>query len=198
MKITAIKRQVKRAGRYSVFVDGRFGFGLSESALLESKIAVGQEIDQSQLWDFKKLSDNDKAYGNALRYVAMRPRSSWELANYFRRKKIDEQTSALITKRLQDLSMLDDLKFARNWMASRRQLKTISIRRLKLELKQKRISPEIIDQILAEDDSDERAVLRQLIAKKRARYPDNLKLMQYLARQGFSYDDIKSAFSEEN
>ena len=197
MKITAIKKQIKRPGRYSVFVDGRFGFGLSESALLESKIAVGERIDQPQLRDFKKLSDNDKAYGNALRYVVMRPRSSWELADYFRRKKIDAPTATFITKRLEDLSMLDDLKFAHSWVASRRQLKSMSIRRLKLELQQKRVSPEIIDQVLADDETDEHEVLRQLIAKKRARYPDKFKLMQYLARQGFGYDDIKSALRGE-
>lgn len=197
MKITAIKKQVKRVGRYSVFVDGRFGFGLSESALLESGIAVGQEIDQAQLRTFKKLSADDKAYSNALRYVALRPRSTWELQDYFRRKNIDEQTAQFITTRLHGLGMLGDLKFARSWVANRRQLKSISVRRLRMELKQKRISQETIDQVLAEDETDEREVLRALIAKKRARYPENLKLMQYLARQGFSYDDIKSALQED-
>lgn len=50
---------------------------------------------------------------------------------------------------------------------------------------------------LAEDETDERQVLRELIAKKRktSRYQDD-QLIAYLARQGFAYDDIKAAISD--
>jgi SOS response regulatory protein OraA/RecX len=61
-----------------------------------------------------------------------------------------------------------------------------------LELQQKHVSSDVINQVLAEDETDERASLRELVAKKQARYPDRQKFMQYLARQGFSFDDIKS------
>jgi SOS response regulatory protein OraA/RecX len=55
------------------------------------------------------------------------------------------------------------------------------------------VPPEIITQVLADEPVDEQQALRQLIDKKRGRYPDRQKLMQYLARQGFSYDAITSA-----
>jgi len=52
--------------------------------------------------------------------------------------------------------------------------------------------------VLEEDETDERQVLRELIERKRrqAKYQDNIKLMQYLSRQGFSYGDIKSALED--
>jgi regulatory protein len=196
MKVTAIKQQVKRADRYSIFVDGKYAFSLSESGLIESKLASGQELDNTELKKLKKTAGLDKAYNNSLRYVAMRPRSEWELQDYFRRKGIDEEAGDQITKRLRSTGLLDDLTFARSWVANRRLLKSTSKRRLRLELKTKRIDEVIIDQVLAEDETDERQTLRELIEKKRARYPDRLKLMQYLARQGFAYDDIKSALDE--
>jgi len=192
MIITAIKQQVKRADRYSVFVDGKYAFSLSESALLDMRLNSGMELDAAQLEGYKKASGDDKAYGNALRYVAMRPRSIWELQTYLRRKQVEEPVADGIIERLTRVGLVDDVAFARAWVTNRRLLKATSIRKLKLELKQKRVSESIIDQVLREDETDERDSLRQLIAKKRARYPDNLKLMQYLARQGFSYDDIKS------
>jgi SOS response regulatory protein OraA/RecX len=65
-----------------------------------------------------------------------------------------------------------------------------------MELRAKRISDDIISQILSEDETDERETLKTLIAKKRSRYPDDQKLMQYLARQGFEYDEIKAAMQE--
>ncbi|HSX17401.1 MAG TPA: RecX family transcriptional regulator [Patescibacteria group bacterium] len=196
MKITAIKQQVKRKDRYSVFVEGKYSFSLSESGLIESRLASGQELTDSELRNLKQLAGLDKAYGNALRYVAMRPRSEWELRDYFRRKGVDEEAAAQIADRLRPIGLLDDLAFARAWAANRRLLKSISKRRLRMELQQKHVDTAIIDQVLSEDETDERSALRELVEKKQARYPDRQKFMQYLARQGFGYDDIKSVLDE--
>lgn len=197
MKITAIKQQVKRTDRYSVFVDEKYAFSLSESGLIESGLASGQEITDAELQELKKAAGLDKAYGNALRYVAMRPRSEWEVTDYFRRKGIDLDAGQQIIARLRGVGLLDDAAFARAWVANRRLLKSTSKRRLHLELRQKHVSDVIIDQVLAEDETSERDTLRELIAKKQARYPDRQKFMQYLARQGFNFDDIKTALDEE-
>jgi len=196
MKITAIKQQVKRADRYSVYVEGKYAFSLSEGALIEQKLASGQELDAAQLDALKHTAGMDKAYGNALRYVAMRQRSEWELTQYFRRKGIDEGAGQQIMERLRAIGFVDDLAFAQAWVNNRRTLKATSKRRLIQELKQKHVDESSIQQALEEDETDERDTLRQLVERKRqiARYRDDpLKLMQYLARQGFNYDDIKSA-----
>jgi regulatory protein len=198
MKITAIKQQVKRTDRYSIFVDGTYAFSLSESGLIESRLASGQELDAAELKRLKKAAGVDKAYGQALRYVAIRPRSEWEIETYLQRKAVDTAAAREIIQRLQGLDLLNDLAFARSWVANRRILKSVSKRRLSLELRQKRVPSDVIDQALREDPADERQALRDLIEKKRARYPDQQKLMQYLARQGFRYDDIKNALRAED
>lgn len=198
MKITAIKQQVKRPDRYSIYVDDKFAFGLSEAALLESRLASGQEIDEYRLKELTSTASTDKAYGNALRYVVMRPRSMWEMQTYLRRKKLDEPVLEEIIRKLENLNLLSDRAFAESWVANRRLLKATSKRRLRLELQQKRVPEKIIDDVLLEDETDERSVLQELIAKKRTKYPDNVKLMQYLARQGFGYDDIKAALAQSS
>jgi regulatory protein len=197
MKITSIKQQVKRTDRYSIFVDGKYAFSLSETGLLNSHLASGQELTAAELKQLKQTAGLDKAYGQALRYVAIRPRSEWEVEMYLVRKQLDPPAIQDIIERLRGLHLLHDLDFARSWVANRRALKSVSKRRLVLELRQKHLNSEIIDQALQEDVVDERQALRELIDKKRARYPDRQKLMQYLARQGFSYDDIKSTLSED-
>jgi len=197
VKITSIKQQVKRADRYSIFVDGKYSFSLSESALLAQRLASGQEFDEKELAELKKASGDDKAYGNALRYVAMRPRSVWEIETYLRRKDVEEPVAAEIIKRLQAVGLLDDVAFGRAWVANRRLLKSTSKRKLQLELRQKHLSSAVIDQVLQEDETDERDTLRDLVEKKRGRYPDKQKFMQYLARQGFGYDDIKTVLNED-
>ncbi|HJP96613.1 MAG TPA: RecX family transcriptional regulator [Candidatus Saccharimonadales bacterium] len=198
MKITQIKQQVKRPDRYSIYVDNKFAFGLSEAGLLSSGLASGQEISKEQFDTLKSDAATDKAYGNALRYVAMRPRSVWELQQYFMRKKVDEPVAKEIIDRLRAVDLLDDRKFAEAWVMNRRLLKPTSRRKLQLELRQKHVAGSIIDAVLAAEaevatEAPDRTALAEIIAKKQARYPDQIKFMQYLARQGFGYDDIKRA-----
>jgi regulatory protein len=128
----------------------------------------------------------------------MRPRSAWELNDYLRRKNTEEPVAKKIIAKLTKLDLVNDVSFARSWVENRRLLKPVSKRRLQKELKQKRVDETIIEEALREDETDERDVLRDLIARKRkqSKYQDELKLMQYLARQGFSYTDIKSALSD--
>lgn len=199
MKITAIRQQVKRSDRYSVYVDEKYAFSLSKAGLIESRLASGKELDASQLAELKKAAGIDKAYGNALRYVAMRPHSEWELAMYFKRKAVDDDVAKLIAERLRGVGLLDDRAFARSWVTSRRLLKATSKRKLVAELKQKHVAESIITEALTEDDTDERQTLRDLVERKRqqTRYrTEPLKLMQYLARQGYQYDDIKAVLGE--
>ncbi len=198
MKITAIKQQVKQQGRYSIFVEGKYSFSLSEAALLDSKLASGQELTEVQVREFKQLSVDDKLYNRALRYAAMRPRSNWEIESYLQRKKADPLLAQQIVNKLSKIGLLEDTAFARSWIASRRLLKPVSRRRLIQELRQKRVPDEVTEAALAEDETDELATLRELIERKRkqSKYQDNLKLMQFLARQGFNYDDIKTVLSE--
>jgi regulatory protein len=199
MKITAIKQQERLKGRYSVFVDEKYTFSLSEGALLDQKLHIGQELTKEQVSSYKKLSADDKAYGLTLAYVARRMRSQWELTDYFKRKGYAEELGAEIMEKLERLGFVDDEAFARSWVENRRLLKPISKRRLSQELRQKRITDEIIDQVLAEDETDELDTLRGLVVRKRrqTKYQDNLKLMQYLAGQGFNYGDIKAVLESE-
>ena len=197
MKITGIEQQVKTRGRYSVFVDNKFEFGLSELALINSGIKVGQDVSAKDLEKFKQESSLDKMYGRLLDLLARRPRSEWELRDYLNRKKVDSSDIDELLNRLSNSGYVNDEDFAKRWIESRRLLKSTSKRKLTMELRQKRISDEIITKALSLDETDEQEVLKELIAKKRTqtRYQDDKKLTQYLIRQGFSYSDIKQIFS---
>lgn len=199
MKITAIRQQVKLKDRYSIYVDESYSFSLSESALLRSGLMLGAELDAEKLSAMQQLSRDDKAYGRVVRYIALRPRSTWEVQDYMRRKDIDEMSQQTILERLKSYGLLDDEAFARSWVESRRLLKPISVRKLQIELQQKHIPREIIDIVLRDDRAvtDEREVLRDVVRRRARRYPDKTKFMQYLARQGFQYEDIKTVLDEE-
>jgi regulatory protein len=198
MKITAIRPQQKIRNRYSIYCDGHYSFAVGESMLLEQGLVAGQELTEAELKKFKQLSSDDNSFNNALRYAAIRNHSQWEMEQYLKRKNVSEHQSSVIIAKLGDLGFLDDRNFARSWIDNRRLLKTVSKRRLEQELRQKHLSEEIIKEALQQDPTEELIVLKSLIAKKRQQssYQDKTRLMGYLSRQGFSYEDIKLAMSE--
>lgn len=205
MRITAIKAQVKNTERVSVYLDGKYSFSLSQNQLLEFKIHSGMELSEQELEDLKKASDYGKLLERTMNYVMIRPRSIREVRDYLWRKKADPEMADKIVTKLESRGYLGDASFARSWVRARQLTKPVSKRRLTAELIQKGVTSDLIQQALGGDDEsedayDETEALRTIIIKKRkqARYQDEQKLMQYLARQGFGYDLIKSTLAEIN
>lgn len=199
MKITGIKTQVKRAGRYSIFVDEKYSFSLSDTALLDTKITIGQEVTEKQIREYKQLSDDDKIYGRALQYIAIRARSEWELRTYLERKNASPPLVDVILSKLSDMGYINDRKFAESFVSDRRLLRPTSRRKLTLELRKKYIASDIITDVVGSEPEVEQSALASIVERKRrqTRYQDDKKLMQYLAGQGFGYSDIKAALRVE-
>ena len=201
MKITSIKAQVKRAGRYSIFIDEKYAFSLSDTALLDSKLTAGQELSPEQVKSLKQASADDKLYSQALRYAALRPRSQWEIEFYLQRKGASPTLAATILNKLSIVQMVDDSKFATAFVNDRRLLRPASRRKIIMELRKKHVADEIIQAAVGNEPQDEATALSTMVERKRrqAKYrDDSLKLMQYLARQGFSYGDIKTALQDQD
>lgn len=193
MKITAIKQQQKRTDRFSIFVDDKYAFSFTGSELLEQKLAVGDELDASEVKKLKKLAADDKIYHATLNYIAIRPRSRWEIEAYLARKQASPELVISIIKKLEKLDLINDEIFARIWIENRKLLNPRSHRKLVSELRAKRVPDETIAKVLQKDAEEEREILRILVERKRhqSKYKDDLRLTQYLSRQGFSYSDIK-------
>lgn len=141
----------------------------------------------------------------------MRPHSSKEVRDYLYRKTRDSrmktgeikkgvapEITERVHERLVEKGYIDDEKFTRYWVENRNLTKGASRRKLQAELRAKGVESGIIDRFLAESDRSDEGELAKIITKKRSRYPDDQKFMQYLARQGFSYDDIKGALTSDD
>lgn len=211
MKITAVTAQQKDKNRVNVMVDGKYRFSLDIFQFAELGIKIGKEYTDDELIELETESQFGKMYARALEYCLMRPHSSREVRDYLYRKtratkvrnrktgELKERlgVSVSITTRVYDQLVgkgyIDDEKFARYWVENRSMTKGSSRRKLQSELQAKGVDRTIIERYLAETERSDKSELQKVIDKKRRRYPDDQKFMQYLARQGFSYDDIKSA-----
>lgn len=111
---------------------------------------------------------------------------------------VSEENAERTFNRLVKYGYVSDEKFARWWVENRNQKKGTSLRKLRAELRSKGIETGIIEMVLGESERNDSDELQKIIAKKRSRYDDEQKFMQYLARQGFSYDAIKSALQSDD
>ena len=69
--------------------------------------------------------------------------------------------------------------------------KGVSERRLRMELVKKGIGGEVVEKALRGSGRNDEEEIRKIITKKRTRYDDE-KLIQYLCRQGFSYELVQN------
>jgi len=206
MKITGLTTQQKDKNRINVMVDGKYRFSLDLSQVSELGIRVGREYEEDELVSLEVESQFGKAYTRALEYCFSRPHSAKEIRDYLYRKTrnsrtkdgsvkqgIPEEITRRVYDRLVERGYVDDEKFARYWVENRNLTKGTSRRKLEAELRSKGVASELIAALLAESPRNDSEELQKIIAKKRKRYPDDRKFVAYLARQGFSFDLIKSA-----
>lgn len=196
MKITAIKAQIKSDNRVSIFVDGKYSFGLTLDQLLEQKLKKGHELDQHDVQNLKKLSDEGKLKQRTLEWVLGRPPSTKEFKDYLYQKKADKDLIEAWVVEFTDKKYLDDKAFA-VWFAENRRRKNKSDRAIKSELYSKGITSVTIQSVVTELDNDEdeseKEALKAIVNKltDRPRYQDEQKLKSYLISKGFSYTYIK-------
>jgi regulatory protein len=195
MKITAISPQQRNQQRVNISVDGKYSFSLDIFQVGELDIRIGKEYTEAELTALQEESEFGKAYGRAIELIARRPRSEREMEQYARKKLWSPELAERVISRLKDRAYLSDESFARFWVGARVAGKPISRRKLVAELRAKGVASDIIEKAMAGGEHDELEDLKAIIEKRRHRYDDEQKLLAYLARQGFSYEDIKRALS---
>ena len=203
--------QVRDKNRVNVSVDGKYRFSLDVFQVGQIGLKVGREYDESELLVLETESKFGKLYGRALEYCLIRPRSQREVGDYLYRKTrpvrdktgelkpgVAPEIAARVKERLIEKGYINDQKFAHFWVENRSLTKGASRRKLLSELRAKGVENSIIEQTVSETDRNDNSEIQKIITKKRNRYPDDKKLMMYLARLGFGYDDIKKALHDDS
>ena len=213
--ITDIKQAVKNQNRANIFVNGKYRFSLDIFQLTQLNVKIGSKFTKTEIENLEQQSEFGKLYALALNYCLMRPRSKKEISDYlwkktlnrklknrktgefYEKKGVSKISVEQVLNRLIEKKYIDDEKFAKFWVENRNQRKGSSIKKLKSELFSKGVSSDIIEQVLSESNRNDEDEIQKIIAKKAKKYTDEQKLIAYLARQGFSFDEIKKAISKE-
>lgn len=198
--ITSIKPQGQRENRFNVFLDGKFAFSLPAEVLIAAKIKDGMELNQEQVNNLVKQNDFSLIFDKVLKFLAVRPRSEFEIDEYMLQKGWGEKTRNMVLEKLRDLKLTDDEAFARWWIEQRSDIRPEGRSLLKFELRRKGVQRELIDELLAESRSETvDELLAEKIAKKKLERIKSLpffeikkKLFSVLRLRGFSVGVINT------
>lgn len=159
-----------------------------------------------------RLMDEFEKYLNkAYHFLSYRPRSEKEIRDKLSQKKAPQEIIERVISSLLEHKFLDDEKFAGWFIENRLRFNPKGLRIIKMELKQKGIAAEIIDEAIdslskSEDESNvpssDLESAKILVEKKLPKYIGlekqiiYQKLGAYLARRGFDWGVIKKSIDD--
>jgi len=112
-------------------------------------LRVGLALDAAALADLVAANTFQASYNRALDFLAVRPRSEWEVRDRLRRKEVPPADIDLVVERLHRAGYLDDAAFARFWIEERARSNPRGPRLLQQELRRKGVRGPVIAQELA-------------------------------------------------
>jgi regulatory protein len=191
-KITAIQVQKRNRQRVNLFLDGEFAFGLSR--IVAAWLQVGQELDEDKIASLQSEDGHEAAYQQALKFIDVRTRAEAEVRRNLKEHDFAPEVIDEVLERLRRAGIVDDTRFAQNWVENRRDFRPRSRRALAQELRQRGLEVEAIAGALDGIDDEEsayQAALSQSRKLKSMEWQDfREKLSGFLARRGFSYEVI--------
>lgn len=167
-------------------------------------ITPGANLDEAAWAALRERAQAAAALASAARLLLIRLRSRREIVNRLTRKGYPAGIVSATVTRLESDGLLDDVRFAKAWIAGRLAVRPSGAVRLRRELQQKGVPRDIIEETLRAglSEADERAhavALAQARLRRYRREPRDVavrRLAGVLQRRGFSSNAIASALRE--
>lgn len=200
MEITAIKQ--RRKGLSELYIDGEPAVKIDTQVMLKSGLREGSFLDDEGLRVLITDSEQYRANEKALYLLEFRNHSQKELQDKIRRSGISQEAAREAAEKMEEIGLLDDAAYARNFARTLFERKKYGLRRVQQELRMKGISPDIAEQVLAElEPEDTAGVIRELLERKYPSYREDEKVKKRavaaMLRFGYGYDDIRRAMQED-
>jgi regulatory protein len=191
-KITAISVQKKNPNRVNIYLDGDFAFGVAR--ITAAWLKTGDELSEEKIAKLINEDLREWAYQQTMLFLSYRARSEKEIRQNLHKHEVPEEMIEETLNRLRQAGLANDNEFARMWVENRNTFRPRSKKALAIELRQKGLNDEAIQDSLS--GVDEEALAYEAGLKRATRFKDlewsefRKKLSEFLARRGFSYSVI--------
>lgn len=199
MEITKIQALTKQ--KYRIFLDGESAFVVYKGELSRYHLEEGAVLPPEIYEELVNRVLKKRATLRAMHILERTDKTEAQLRRKLEESEYPKEAVESAIAYVTSYGYLDDRRYAEHYIEWKKQGKGKA--RLKMELVQKGISREIIEEVLESTDFGEtREMIRQIILKKRKTdIPMNEKEKQrlygFLMRKGFSSSDILAVMREE-
>ncbi len=197
MLITASEERKK--GMTALYIDGEYAVSVDTVTLASSGFHTGSDITDDELYELLRASRISRAKEKALYLIEYRSRTRKELRDKLLPLFGEEAAEAAI-ERLEQLGLIDDEGFARDYAEQLIKRKLYSRERAAFEMMKKGIDKDIIEEVLDEMEPDPTEQIRQLLSTKYVRRlsneKDRLRTVNALKAMGFRWSDIRECMEE--
>jgi len=191
--ITALKVQKRNPNRVNVFLDSEYAFGVAR--IVAAWLRVGQTLSEEKIASLQEQDSHEVAFQRALQFLSYRPRSQAEVQNKLTALGYAQPVVEAVMQRLIQAKLVGDKEFSQLWVENRTTFRPRSRRVLSLELRQKGVEEQYIQDAIAGVE-DEEALAYQAAVQRAQRWSNmewkdfRVKAGSFLARRGFSFDTI--------
>ncbi len=198
--ITKITTQ-KQQGRYNIFIDDHFAFGVDESILAEYLLHKGMEMPQDLQEKLKGEDDVQKGYHRALDYLNYGLRTRKEVTDNLIEKDYGHVADQVLSM-LEDRGYVDDLNYAESYVRTKAKINAKGPRVIEQELFQKGVKQAEIERAMTEyprtqQFENAKALGEKQIkkSKKRSSRETQNKINEFLMRKGFDREIIQEVLA---
>lgn len=210
MVILAIAQQPRRQDRYSVSVEDEAGIRVrlvvSDEFAVRRRLREGDQLDSEGGAELIDAAGRCTAYDRAMNALASRGRSTKELERWLGQRGIATAHIAPTIAKLTKLGLLDDARFAQDFVRARVAGRGTSVWSLRRDLARRGVDRSLADEAITaamtEGGVDELAVARREAARKWKtlsrvdRVVARRRLMAFLLRRGFPGDVVQTVSRE--
>lgn len=198
--MTVSKIEPLSKSRYKVFIEGQFAFTLYKGELSRYHIAEDNRIDE-EVYDILRKLVIKRAKLRAMHLLSDMGRTESQLRTKLKQGGYPDEAVEEAIRYVKSFGYINDAEYVRSFIDSRKEKK--SKKEIYAALKQKGVGSDIIEQVFEEMDygeEDSRQAIEALM-RKRNYNPDSAdlkekqKLMGYLMRKGFRYEDVNSVLN---
>lgn len=185
----------KNRKRINIYIDGEFSFSINKDVVVNSRLYKGLEVNEKQIIKLKDSDSLQRCMDAAFNFLSYRPRSEMEMKQRLRRRGFSQEMIEKVIYKLKKKAFINDTEFVRYWLDNRAEFNPKGRTVLKIELKQKGIRRDLLNDMIGNVDEEDNAYRAAL---KRTRVLNNLeydefksRLFTYLKWRGFGYEIIE-------
>lgn len=201
MTITSAVKHKNNPEMIQIYIDNSYAFSIPEEEYLRMHLYEKQEITEEEIKTIREEVNVKLAKQRALRMLAARDRSEYEIKTRLIQLGFDENAAEGAVLQLKSIGYINDRLFASKFISDRLKLKPQSKKALVYELEKKGISPDIIEEVMNEFELDESLIAYRLAKRKYGKYDVTdpkiqRRIASFLAHKGFSYDMVKNILEQ--